>query len=164
MHTVQLGDRVRVHYARLRDPAAGGKPTSRRAVEFTAGTKHMIPTLSLGVVGMVQGQHKRLTLQPGEAFGGVQPKLVKEIPRYRFPKRLKLEVGRRLTAVHRTSGQRRRVTIVEVTPHSVVVDGNHPLAGKAVVVEIVVISVDSSSSANQQAPVRRGRRELASYL
>ena len=152
MHTVQLGDRVRIHYARLRDPAAGGKPTSRRAVEFTAGTNAIIPTLSQGVVGMVQGQRKRLTLQPGEAFGAVQPKLIKEIPRYRFPKRLKLKVGKRLSATHRLSGQRRRVTVVEITSHSVVVDGNHPLAGKAVDVEIVVISVDSSSQTNRQKP------------
>jgi FKBP-type peptidyl-prolyl cis-trans isomerase 2 len=44
------------------------------------------------------------------------------------------------------------VTVVEVRPHSVVVDGNHPLAGKAVLFEITLLSVDSSPNANVGKP------------
>jgi FKBP-type peptidyl-prolyl cis-trans isomerase 2 len=43
------------------------------------------------------------------------------------------------------------VTVVEVTPYSVVVDGSHPLAGQAVV-EVAIISVDSSANANADRP------------
>jgi FKBP-type peptidyl-prolyl cis-trans isomerase 2 len=112
----------------------------------------MIPSISLGVVGMVQGQHKRFKLQPREAYGVVKPQLIREIPRGRFPKHLVLKVGKRLTAVQGIAGPRRRVTVVEIRPNSVVVDGNHPLAGKAVVLEITVISVDSSPNANAGKP------------
>jgi FKBP-type peptidyl-prolyl cis-trans isomerase 2 len=148
IHPVQFGDRVRIQYFRVRDPTAHRKKRpSQRAVEFTAGTNDMIPTLSWGVVGMIQGQRKQFTLQPGEAFGSMQPRLIREIPRYRFSKRLKLQVGQLLTAVQRTSSQRRRFRVVEVTPYSVIVDGNHPLAGKAVVVEIKVLSINASAPA-----------------
>jgi peptidylprolyl isomerase len=153
MHTARLGDRVRIHYARVREPStAGGKPPNRRAVEFTVGTSNMIPTLSMGVVGMVPGQHKRFRLPPGEAYGAVQPRLIREIPRQRLPIHLALAVGQRLAAVDGISGRRRRVTVVEIRPRSVVVDGNHPLAGKVIELEITLISVDSSSNANRAKP------------
>jgi FKBP-type peptidyl-prolyl cis-trans isomerase 2 len=147
---IQIGDRVRIQYFRVR--AVPGKRRVRRAVEFVAGTSNMIPTLSWGVLGMIAGQCKRFTLQPGEAFGRLRPGLVKEVPRYRFPKQLKLQVGQRLTAVQRRSGRRRRVTVVEITPYSVIVDGNHPLAGKAVVVEIFVVAINPRSSSHPPQP------------
>ena len=95
----------------------------------------------------------------------MQPKLMRLIPRSRFPKHLKLQVGKRLTAVHGLAGRRRRVTVVEINSDSVVVDGNHPLAGKVVVLEVNLISLDSSADANrQQAAVRHWRRTLGASI
>ena len=77
-----------------------------------------------------------------------KPKLLLTIPRSRFPEHLELQIGKRLTAVYGLAGRRRRVTVVEISPDSVVVDGNHPLAGKAVVLDVNLISLDSSAEAN----------------
>jgi FKBP-type peptidyl-prolyl cis-trans isomerase 2 len=82
----------------------------------------------------------------------VRANLIREIPRQRFPKHVVLRVGKRLTAVNVVSGRRRRVRIVEIKPDAVVVDGNHPLAGKVVVFEVGLISLDSSSNANKGKP------------
>jgi len=49
-------------------------------------------------------------------------------------------------------GAAQRVRIVEVHPDSVTVDGNHPLAGKIIELEVNLISLDSSASANKQNP------------
>src|SRR5207244_9855198 len=115
-------------------------------LEFAGRAPDTIPELSVWLVGMIQGQNKRVTLQPSEAYGAIQPKLIREIPRRRFPKHLALKVGQRFTTIDKTSGRRRRVTVVEVKPHSVVVDGNHPLAGKVVELDVVLVSVGSSSN------------------
>jgi FKBP-type peptidyl-prolyl cis-trans isomerase SlpA len=153
MNTAQLGDRVRIHYASVRKTIAPpDQPLGHRELEFTVGTGGMIPTISLGVVGMAQGDHKQFTLQPHEIKGAAQPRLIREIPRQRLPKDLLLEVGQRLTAVQKVTGKRRQVTVVEVKPDSVVVDEERPLSRKVVVLDVTLISLDSSANANQTKP------------
>src|SRR5687768_319619 len=110
MHTAKPGDRVRVQYARLsKRKAPTAAPRQPKVLEFTVGSRDVMPGLSLGVVGMAQGDQKRLTLQPAEAYGPVKPGLIKEIPRHQFPKSLVLRVGKRLVALASASGRRRRV-------------------------------------------------------
>lgn len=146
MTRAKLGDRVRVQYlGLLQDGTAAEIHRGRRVLEFTVGSKEVIPGISLGVVGMAEGQQKRLTLQPKDAYGAVRRKLIKEIPRHRFPTHLDLCVGKRLTSIGVTSGRRRQVQVVEIQPDMVVVDGNHPLAGKVLEVELQLVSLASSS-------------------
>jgi peptidylprolyl isomerase len=153
MHTAQLGDRVRIQYSRLPQRAAArGVSHGQKTLEFTVGSREVFPTLSFGVIGMAPGERKQFTLQPHEAYGKIKRKLVRKIPRTRFPQQLVLRVGKRLTAVRGIAGRRRRVTVVEIRPDSVIVDGNHPLAGKVVELEVSLLSLDSSSNSNQQKP------------
>lgn len=153
MHTAKLGDRVRIQYSRLPERAAtpGGRH-HQKTLEFTVGSRDVFRALSLSVVGMAPGDRKQLTLQPHEAYGDIRPKLIRQLPRERFPKRLALRVGKRLTVVHGIAGHRRRVTVVEIGPDLVTVDGNHPLAGKVVELEISLLSLDSSANANRGKP------------
>ncbi len=144
MTTAKLGDRVRVQYLELlKDGTATEKQRGRQVLQFTVGSKEMIPGVSFGMVGMAEGEQKRLTLQPKDAYGAVRPKLIKEVPRQRFPAGLHLHVGQRLTATGVDSGRRRRVQVLEIKPDAVVVDGNHPLAGKVLEVEVQLLSLDS---------------------
>jgi FKBP-type peptidyl-prolyl cis-trans isomerase 2 len=153
MHVVKLGDRVRVQFARVRSRRNGeAKSPPLKELEFTAGSRDVMPGLSTGVVGMAPGEHKRLTLQPAEAFGDIQPELIKEIPRAQIPKRITLRVGKRLSALSTRSGRQRRVRVVEVGPKSVKVDGNHVLAGQVIDLDVLLISVDASSEATCSAP------------
>jgi FKBP-type peptidyl-prolyl cis-trans isomerase 2 len=152
MHEAKLGDRVRVQYFRIPEhSAAPPKRPSRKSCEFTVGGSEVFPTLSTGVVGMAPGDQRQFTLQPLEAYGEVQPKLIRKIPRARFPQQLNLTVGKRLTAVHGVAG-RRRVTVIEVLTDTVIVDGNHPLAGKVIELVVSLISVDTSPTANPTQP------------
>jgi peptidylprolyl isomerase len=153
MHNVKCGDRVRVLYSRVRTPCNGDVRQPRlKTLEFTAGSNEVMPGLSAGVIGMIQGQSKRLTLQPDEAFGPVKPELVKEIPRAQIPKRITLRVGKRLSALSTWTGRQRRVRVVEIGPKSVKVDGNHVLAGQVIELDVQLIAVDGSSDANRSLP------------
>ena len=147
MKRAKLGDRVRVQYlGLLKDGTATEKQRGRQVLEFIVGSKEVISGISLGVVGMAKGEQKRLTLQPKDAYGTLRRKLIKEIPRQRFPTHLDLTVGKRLTSVGVTSGRRRRVQVVEIKPDTVVVDANHPLAGKVLEVEVQLVSLHSTSA------------------
>ena len=146
MNRAKLGDRVRVQYlGLLKDGTATDKHRGRQVLEFIVGSKEVISGISLAVVGMAKGEEKRLTLQPKDAYGAVRRKLIKEIPRQRFPSHLELCVGKRLTSVGVSSGRRRQVQVVEIKPDTVVVDGNHPLAGKILEVEVQLVSLASAA-------------------
>ena len=144
MATAKLGDRVRVQYLGLRTAGRGsGRPHKREVLEFTVGSTEVMPGISFGVLGMAEGEQKRLTLQPQDAYGAVQRKLIKEVSRQRFPSNLNLHAGKRLTATGVISGRKRFVEVVEVKSETVVVDGNHPLAGEVLEVEIQLLSLDA---------------------
>jgi FKBP-type peptidyl-prolyl cis-trans isomerase 2 len=147
MSKVKLGDRVRVQYLGL---LAGGQSTTkahnREVLNFTAGSAQVMPGLSFGVVGMAVGEQKRLTLTAEQAYGVVDPKLIKEVPRERFAPGMELCVGKQLQTSGAKQGRRRRVKIVEVRPEAVVIDANHPLAGESLEVELQLIAVRASDA------------------
>ncbi len=143
---------MRVRYSRISPGAATNRQPGRKTCEFTVGSSEVFSTLSLGVVGMAPGDRKQLTLQPLEAYGAVRPKLIRHVPRARFPEHLVLHVGKRLAAVQGIAGRRRRVTVVEIGPETVTVDGNHPLAGRVIELEVKLIAIDSSANGNGSTP------------
>jgi peptidylprolyl isomerase len=145
MSKAKFGDRVRVQCLGVRENGNGiDRHRGQQMLEFTVGDKDVIPGINSGVVGMAEGEQKRLTLQPKDAYGVIHPELIKEVSRQRFPRHLKLHVGQRLRATGVKSGRRRLVEVAELKPNTVVVDGNHPLAGEVLEVELQLISVVSS--------------------
>jgi FKBP-type peptidyl-prolyl cis-trans isomerase 2 len=150
MRRAKLGDRVRVQFLQVsQEGRPKQRPSKPKTIEFTVGSREVISGLSLGVEEMATGDRKRLILQPHDAYGPVQQCLIREAPRGRFSKRVAIRVGKWLTHVEPISGHRERVRITEIGPSSVTVDGNHPLAGKIVELDLMLISVNASSHANE---------------
>jgi FKBP-type peptidyl-prolyl cis-trans isomerase 2 len=83
----------------------------------------------------------------------VLPASLHKIPRQRFPRTLNLCVGKWLSSRATDSDRRRRVQVVEIKPAAVVVDGNHPLAGKVLEVEVQLVSLHSPAGDGQDTPV-----------
>jgi FKBP-type peptidyl-prolyl cis-trans isomerase 2 len=152
MSKAKIGDRVRIQYSRIRRSARPDAPPplpqAMKTLEFTVGEESIMRGLSEGVMDMCQGDTKSLSLQPKQAYGDVQTRLIREIPRASLARRLVLKLGMQLTAKDRSSGRKRRVRVIEINKDSILVDGNHPLAGKVVELEVILISVDHSSAAN----------------
>ena len=149
------GDRVRIQYTRLHKPELAGPAASASApkvLEFTIGGEHVLPGLSRCVAGMSQGEQKCVSLPAAEAFGDVQKRLIRELPRDCFRTKLPLAVGMVLNAKIRGLERPRKVRIVQLNAGTVIVDGNHPSAGRAVNLAVLVLSIDSSSEANQSKP------------
>ena len=71
----------------------------------------------------------KLTLEPDDAFGEYDAELLRVEPRDRFPK--EIEIGMHFEGVPGDRADEAMIyTVTDVTPESVVVDGNHPLAGE----------------------------------
>lgn len=138
----QVGDRVRVKYSRLNkhgDVIAAGP--DEPLLEFTVGCANLLTRISLGVIGMALGDRRRVQFPPEEAYGAILQELIQEIPRRRCRRHMVLRIGKRVNVVRTATGSRRRVRIVAIRADAVVVDGNHPLAGRAVEIELTLLSL-----------------------
>src|ERR1051326_3198204 len=101
----KLGDRVRIEYSgQFKDGKAGLQRLGREVFEFTVGSHEVMPGISKGIVGMVEGERKQVTLQPKDAYGEFRANLIREISRQRLPSNVVLKVGKRLTTVGVKSG------------------------------------------------------------
>ena len=89
----------------------------------------IFPRVENELQGKEVGNEVRITLDPEDAFGDYDAELIRVEPRAKFPEAL--EVGMRFEGVPGESEEDALIyTVTDVTPDSVVVDGNHPLAGE----------------------------------
>lgn len=111
---------------------------------FQLGSGDLDPGLESYLVGLEEGQRARLDLAPGDAFGDPDPAGVHMMPRTDFPAGLEPVAGQVIEFVT-PAGASVPGTVMELLPDSVLVDFNHPLAGRALRVDLLVIEVSDAS-------------------
>lgn len=119
------------------DSTRGGEPLALRA-----GDGSLAPGVEVRLHGLRGGDRARIYLAPGEAFGGPEPEAVQDLPRSEFPAGMALAPGL-LIGFSAPSGIEVTGRIVELGQDRVRVDFNHPLAGRAFVLEVEVLSVEA---------------------
>jgi len=89
----------------------------------------IFPKVEAALAGKKTGDEASLTLEPADAFGEYDAELLRVEPRERFP--AEVEVGMRFEGVPGDREEEALIyTVTDVTAETVVVDGNHPLAGE----------------------------------
>lgn len=133
------GSVVRLEYTLTDD---GGKVIdsnkNKDPFVFTQGRGQIIPGLEKAILGMHEGEIKHVMVLPEEAYGTQDPKAVLELPRDRVPPDVK--VGTWLQGRNQ-NGQQIRALVKEIKENMVVLDLNHPLAGKTLNFDVKVLSV-----------------------
>lgn len=158
MRTVQPGDRVQVHYVKRFSDGSMASSRSRGdgPLELIAGTDHpRLPGLGLGLVGLVPGNHVRLSVPAEQAHGLSDPSRVRRLARTQFAAEQALPVGKWVRILDRR-GRRRLVRIVEVHDRSVVVDTNHPHAGLSLELDVEVLAIHSPEAPSETQTRQRG--------
>ncbi len=106
------------------------------AIPIIVGGGHVLKGLDEALVGMKEGDEKKVDITPEEGFGLRDPKLLQLIPMGEFKKQgMKPEVGMAITSDGTTG------IIRSVSGGRVRVDFNHELAGKNLEYDIKVIKV-----------------------
>ncbi len=110
----------------------------RTPLTATLGQGQLIPGFENGLMGMAVGEKKTIEINPSDAYGEVNEGMIQEVPLTQVPEGAK--VGDML------QGQNERgqfqVSVKEVKENSVVLDMNHPLAGKKLIFDLEVVSID----------------------
>ncbi len=134
------GRKVAVHYrGTLDDGQEFDSSQDREPLEFVVGSGDLIPGFEKAIVGMEPGQEKTVTLEVEDAYGPYEDELVIEGPRNSFPDG-DIQVGQSFT-VHLHDGEEAVCRVVRVAGDTVVLDFNHPLAGKRLTFHLHVVSV-----------------------
>lgn len=100
----------------------------------------LVPALEQNIEGMGLGEERRFSLSPEEGYGLRYEANVIRLPRAIFPVHVNVEPGARLAA-KTLSGDTYPLTVVEVHEGNVVVDLNHPLAGKTLEFVVKVVGI-----------------------
>lgn len=139
------GDTVRVHYTgKFTDGEIFDSSVGREPLEFTLGQGMMIAGFEAAVLNMAVGESKTVSLEPSQAYGNPNPNLIFAVPRAELPKDMPIEIGMTLMA-HTGDGADDGMPVIvkDITTDSVMLDGNHPLAGEVLVFEIKLEHINS---------------------
>jgi FKBP-type peptidyl-prolyl cis-trans isomerase 2 len=139
------GCKVTINYAVVADDVLVETSNDRGPMVFTVGEGTVLPGLEKAVIGMRMGEVKSFVLEPEDAYGK-RTEPIRELPLSMLPPGVKPEKRMVLMLDDEEAGRKKFITIVEVKEHSVVVDFNHPLAGKELVFEVEVVDFDDPVS------------------
>lgn len=115
-------------------------------VYLHGGYEDIFPKIEEALQGKAVGESVQVKLQPDEAFGEYDPELVQIEPRKDFPK--ELQVGMQFEGGPEEGDDDDFVIyrVTEIEGDKVVLDGNHPLAGSALVFTCTVTAIRPASA------------------
>ena len=127
------------------ETSKGGEP-----LRYIHGQKMMIPGLEKELTGMKVGGAKHVTVKPEDAYGKINPSAVREIPKEKIPPNA-LKVGAVL-ASSEPDGRVVPMTVKQIKDKTVVMDMNHPMAGKTLVFDVKVVDIQPPPPAPSAQP------------
>lgn len=128
--TAGHGDNVKVLYQCLSYAASGYRAgSSGDVVEFTIGRHQVIAGFEEAVVGMREGDEKTVTIPMEKAYGRKSEENLVTMSREKLPSGISLEVGKYL-CVRTANGRRAVLAVSNVSDSDVMLNTNHPLAGR----------------------------------
>jgi FKBP-type peptidyl-prolyl cis-trans isomerase SlyD len=112
------------------------------------GYEGIFPLVEQALAGKSAGEDCQVRLEPDDAFGEYDAELVHLEPRSKFPDEIK--VGMQFEGRGEESGSALIYTITDIADDKVVVDGNHPLAGRTLTFSCTVQSVRAATAEELQ--------------
>ena len=139
--TVGDGAKVTLEYTlSLADNTPVESNVGKEPVIYTHGKKEIIPGLEKALEGMKPGDKKHVTVPADEAYGQYDEAKKVTVTKDQVPASVK--VGTRLRSQNGMEAK-----VVSIDGNNVVVDTNHPLAGKALVFDVNVLKVEKEAKA-----------------
>lgn len=146
MRAAEVGDRVKVHFTgKLSDGTLVATSHEAEPVEFTVGSDEVMPGLNHLVQGMRLGERRSAALPPDLAHGWHRDDRLLAVERERFPRHVDPYRGQELM-MRRDGGTNSLVRVVATTADMVLLDTNHPLAGKELTIDVELLDIVEQGS------------------
>lgn len=146
MTKAQIGDVVRVDLkAKLDDGTVVIKSKGGEPISFQVGAGEVIRGLENAVIGMPQGESKTTRVPPEEAFGRYSGRRLVVMNRTDFPSHIEPYKGQYLR-IRKAKGKSGVVRVALANDSRVMLDSNHLLAGKEIILEIELLEILSPTA------------------
>jgi FKBP-type peptidyl-prolyl cis-trans isomerase SlyD len=131
-YTLQLADGSFVKGSAEDGPAS---------LNFIAGYEQILPALEQRLLGLEAGTDAEFVIPHEEAFGEHHPHLVQTRSYEEFPRGRTFTVGKWIVATNEPTKAQFSYQVIDQTDEAVVLDFNHPLAGKSLCYRVTVMHV-----------------------
>lgn len=138
---VAEGKMVKVSYTLKVDGNVIDSSKDGEPFEFKVGSKQVIDGFEKALIGMKAGEKKSFQVAPEEGYGKEDPRGIQEMSRDKLPPDMKPEAGMTLYAKG-PNGETIPVRITEVKEGAVVINFNHPLAGKTLNFDVEIFDIN----------------------
>ena len=146
MRPAQTGDRVRIHFTvRLEDGTTVESSRGGEPLEFTVGQHEVMRGLEEMVRGLRPGEIRSGRIPVERAHGRHRNDLLLAVERERFPRHIDPYTGQQLR-MRRDGRAATLVRVIATTGDMVLLDTNHPLAGKELTADVELIEITEESS------------------
>jgi len=118
-------------------------------VSYMQGLGEILPGLEEALEGHGAGDHFEVEIAAEDAFGDYDPEGLITVPRSEFPPDAEIVPGDwiAVSVSDDDEGEEEiEMCVIEISPEAVVLDANHPLAGKNVRFQVDVISVRAATA------------------
>jgi FKBP-type peptidyl-prolyl cis-trans isomerase SlyD len=140
---VLTGKQVSLEYTlKLEDKSVVDSNVGAEPLTFIQGSHNIIPGLESSLDGMKVGDSKQVTVKPEDAYGPVNKDAVSEIEKDQIPKD-SIKVGTVLQG-QSPDGRVLIARVVEIKEDTVLLDYNHPLAGKTLYFDVKILDVQEA--------------------
>ena len=145
MQQAKKGDNVKIHYhGKLTDGSTFDNSEGREPLAFEIGSGMVIKGFDDGVTGMTIGEKKTIEIPAIDAYGEKQEDMVMAFPKDEFPPEMEPVIGMQLN-MSNGQGQDFPVVVIEIKEEAVVLDANHPLAGKDLIFDLELIDIETAA-------------------
>lgn len=137
---IKKGSKVRVHYTgKLANGKVFDTSVEKDPLEVVVGQSGLIKGFEEGLMGMKEGEKKTIELIPEDAYGQLIEGRTQEVEKSALPE--EIQVGMALQANGEVGTM--VVTVKEIKEETVILDANHPLAGKDLIFELEILEVSN---------------------
>lgn len=141
MSSAAVGTKVKVHYTgTFDDGEVFDSSRERDPMEFEVGAQEVIPGFDQALVGMKIGDSKQVRLPEDDAYGPYNAEMVMEVAPDQFEEGMKVEIGQQFQ-VEMGEGNEVVLMVKEVHDDKIVLDANHPMAGKTLNFDIELVEI-----------------------
>lgn len=136
---IQIGDKVRIQYVLTVDGEAVDSTDGREPFEYQQGKQQIIPGLERQLEGLSVGDEREIIVGPDDAYGVEDPNAYIEVAKDKLPEG-EVTIG---MLVHATTpdGRQMVVRVAEIREETVLLNFNHPLAGKELHFNIKILEI-----------------------
>ncbi len=116
---------------------------------YLHGANNIIPGLEEALEGKNTGDEISVAIEPAKAYGEHNPEAVQRVPRAQFPADIDIQPGMQFQT-QAPNGQIAVVTVSGIEGDDVLLDTNHPLAGKTLNFEVTITDVRDATDEEKE--------------